>query len=100
MVIIPHSPYSPDLVPCDFLLFSKLILKLKRQHVETVPDIQTGSQTVLDSIKKSDFHGAFGAGKNKGIIVYVPKKTILKEMADKTEYVQPAFIFLPSPGTF
>jgi hypothetical protein len=32
-------------------------------------------------------------GKNDGIAVYVPKETILKEMAAKTEYVKPAFLF-------
>jgi histone-lysine N-methyltransferase SETMAR len=28
MVIIPHSPCSPDLAPCDFALFPKLKMKL------------------------------------------------------------------------
>jgi hypothetical protein len=32
-------------------------------------------------------------GKNNGIAVYVPKETILKEMADKIEQVKPAFLF-------
>jgi hypothetical protein len=30
---------------------------------------------------------------NDGIVVYVPKETILKEMAAKIEEVKPAFIF-------
>jgi hypothetical protein len=43
-------------------------------------------QEVLDSIKENDFHGAFEAwGKNDWITVYVPKETILKEMAANTE---------------
>jgi hypothetical protein len=48
-------------------------------------DIQRELQAVLDSIKKNDFHGAFEVWENDGIAVYVPKKTILKEMAAKTE---------------
>jgi hypothetical protein len=32
-------------------------------------------------------------GKNDGITVYVPKETILKDMAAKIEYVKPAFLF-------
>jgi hypothetical protein len=32
-------------------------------------------------------------GKSDGIVVYIPKETILKEMAAKIEYVKPAFIF-------
>jgi histone-lysine N-methyltransferase SETMAR len=62
MVIVPHPPYSQDLVPCDFALFPKLKIKLKGQRFETVPDIQRESQAVLDSIKENDFHGAFEGG--------------------------------------
>jgi histone-lysine N-methyltransferase SETMAR len=29
MVVIPHTPYSPDLTPCDFFLLPKINLKLK-----------------------------------------------------------------------
>jgi hypothetical protein len=42
-------------------LFSKLKIKLKGWSFETVSDIQTESQAVLDSIKENDFHGAFEA---------------------------------------
>jgi hypothetical protein len=35
-------------------------------------------------------------GKNDGITVYVPKETILKEVAAKIEQVKPAFLFWPS----
>jgi transposase len=54
MVIVPHPPYSPDLVPRDFVLFSKLKKKLKGRHFETVSDIQRESQAVLDCIKEND----------------------------------------------
>jgi hypothetical protein len=50
-----------------------------------VSDIQRESQVVLHSIQDNDFHGAFEAWKNDGIAVYVPKETILKEMAAKIE---------------
>jgi hypothetical protein len=50
-----------------------------------VSDIQRESQAVLDSIHDNDFHGDFGAWKNDGIAVYVPKETILKEMAATIE---------------
>jgi hypothetical protein len=52
-----------------------------------VSDIQRKSQAALDSIKENDFPGAFvlKCGKNDGIAVYVPKETILKEMAAKIE---------------
>jgi histone-lysine N-methyltransferase SETMAR len=82
MVIVPHPPYSPDLVPCDFSLFPKLKIKLKERRFESVSDIQRESQAVLDSIKTNDFHDAFQAWK-KEITVYIPKEIILKEMAAK-----------------
>jgi hypothetical protein len=47
-----------------------------------VTDILRESQAVLDSIKENNFHSA---GENGGITVYVPKETILKEMAAKIE---------------
>jgi hypothetical protein len=63
MVIVSHSPYLPDLAPCDFALFSNLEMKLEGLHFETVSDIQRELQAVLDSVKENDFHGAFEAWK-------------------------------------
>jgi hypothetical protein len=42
---------------------------------------------VLNSIKENYFHGASEAWKkhNIGITIYVPKETVLKEMAAKIE---------------
>jgi transposase len=53
MVIVPHPPYSPDLAPCNFALFTKLEVKLKERRLEIVSDIQRESQAVLDSIKEA-----------------------------------------------
>jgi hypothetical protein len=64
MVIVTHHPYSPDLAPCDFALFPKLKTQLKGRF-ETVSDIQTESQAVLDSIKENDFPGAFEVWKKR-----------------------------------
>jgi hypothetical protein len=70
MVIVPHPPFSPHLVPCDFLLFSKLKMKLKQRHFETVPHVQRESQAVLDNIKDSDFHGALKREKNGSLYTF------------------------------
>jgi hypothetical protein len=86
MVIVPHPRYSLDLAPCcDFALFPKLKMKLKVRRFETVSDIQRESQAVLDNIKENDFHSDLKPGKNDGITVYIPKETVLKEMAAKIE---------------
>jgi hypothetical protein len=65
MVIVSHPPYSPDLAPCDIVLFPKLKLKLKGRHFETVCDIHRELQVVLKSIKENVYHGAFEAWKKR-----------------------------------
>jgi hypothetical protein len=60
-------------------------MKLKGQRFETVSDIQRESQAVLDSIKKMTSTVLLKHGKSDWIAVYVPKETILKEMAAKIE---------------
>jgi hypothetical protein len=60
-------------------------MKLKGRRFETVSDIQRESQAVLDSMKANDFQVPSKCGKNDGIAVYIPKETILKEMAGKIE---------------
>jgi hypothetical protein len=55
MAVVPHPPYSPDLAPCDFFLFSRMKSKLKGRHFQDVTEIQEQSLTVLHSIPKSHF---------------------------------------------
>jgi hypothetical protein len=81
MDIVPHPPYSQDLALCDFALFPKLKMNLKGQHIETVSDIQSELQAVLNSIKENDFHGAFEAWK---LLCMFPRR-LLKGMATKIE---------------
>jgi hypothetical protein len=56
------TPYLPDLASCDFTLFPKLKMKLKKLLLK-VSDIQMDLQAVLNTIKENDFHGAFPAWK-------------------------------------
>jgi hypothetical protein len=60
-------------------------MNLKGQRFETVSDIQRQSQSVLDSIKENDFRGPSEVWEKNEITVYVPKQTILKEMAATIE---------------
>jgi hypothetical protein len=48
-----------DLVPCDFLRFPKIKLKLKRRPFDTTEEIQAESQRVLDTLTEKDFQKAF-----------------------------------------
>jgi hypothetical protein len=45
MAVIPHPPYSPDLAPRDFFLFTKMKLKLKGRLFDTTEKIQVESQS-------------------------------------------------------
>ena len=45
--VLHHPPYSPDLAPCDFCLFSKFKSKLKGHRFGTIEQIQ---KTVTDDL--------------------------------------------------
>ena len=52
---VPQPPYSPDVAPCDFLLFPKL----SGCCYETIEEMKEAVMKVIDTIKEDDFHGAF-----------------------------------------
>ena len=55
LVTVPRPPYSPDFVPCDFLLFPKL----RRCRFETIEEMKEAVTKVIDTLTQEDFHGAF-----------------------------------------
>jgi hypothetical protein len=52
MTVIPQPSYSPDLAPCGFFLFQKMKLKLKGHRFDTIEEIKSESQRVLDTDRK------------------------------------------------
>ena len=52
---VPQPPYSPDLAPCDFLLFPKLI----GCRYKTIEEMKEAVTKVIDTFTQEDFHGAF-----------------------------------------
>ena len=52
---VPQLPYSPDLAPCDFLLFPKL----RGCRYETIEEMKEFATKVIDTITQEDVHGAF-----------------------------------------
>ena len=52
---VPQPPYSPDLAPCDFWLFPKLIVC----RYETIGEMIEAVTKVIDTLTQEDFHGAF-----------------------------------------
>jgi hypothetical protein len=47
--IIPHTPYSLDLAPCEVFLFLKMKLKLKGRHFNSIEEIHTKSKTLTQN---------------------------------------------------
>jgi hypothetical protein len=85
MVIIPHPPYSLDLAPCNFALFPKLKMKLKGRHLEQCLTSKGNHKWYSTALGKMTSAVLLKHGKSDGIAVYIPKETILKEMAAKIE---------------
>ena len=54
-----HSPYSPDLFPCDFWLFPKLKEKLRGYRYETIDEIKEAVSKVIDTLTQEDINGSF-----------------------------------------
>ena len=51
---VPQPPCSPDLVLCDFWLFSKL----GGCRYETIEEMKEAVMKVIDALTQEDFHGA------------------------------------------
>nr|APL98289.1 putative DD34D transposase [Bactrocera tryoni] len=59
ILTINHSPYSPDLAPCDFYLFGKLHLPMKGHWFQDISAIQKATTDILKSIPKNDLKHSF-----------------------------------------
>lgn len=59
MLVVPHPPYSPDIVTCDFFLFPRLKSALKRQRFQVVEEIKTYTATELKAITFEQFQRTF-----------------------------------------
>ena len=54
-----HPPYSPDLAPWDFWLFTKVKIIMKGKSVESVQDIEAATIAQLKTLTKEDFQNCF-----------------------------------------
>ena len=51
--LLPHSPYSPDLFPCDFLLITKMKKHLKGTLSESAEDVCRAFTRAVEDVAKS-----------------------------------------------
>jgi len=59
MVVVPHPPYSPDFASSDIFLFPKLKMKFKGRRFQTLEEIRSDSQAVLNTLRENDFQECF-----------------------------------------
>ena len=52
---VPHTPYSPNLTPCDFWLFPNL----RGCRYETIEEMKEAVMKVIDTLIQEDFIGGF-----------------------------------------
>ena len=50
-----HTPYSPDVAPCDFWLFPKL----RGCRYKAIEEMKEAVTKVIDTLTQEDFDGAF-----------------------------------------
>ena len=70
--VIEHPPYSSDLSPCDYFLFSKLKTAMKGAFYDDVPTIQAAVTQVLKNIPKAEFKKSMDKlvdGSKRGIVL-------------------------------
>jgi len=63
--ILPHPPYSPDLAPCNFYLFSKFKLKLKGHRFRTMENIQKVVFDELHTLTENNFWHCYDEWKKR-----------------------------------
>jgi transposase len=55
ITMLEHPPYSPDLAPSDFFLFTKMKEILKRRHFGDTDDIRSNTAAALKAIPQTSF---------------------------------------------
>jgi hypothetical protein len=53
--VVPHPPYSPDLAPCNLLLFPRLKSTLKEKRFQDFMEMQLNTTQQLQTIPKQAY---------------------------------------------
>ena len=59
MTVIPHPPYSLDVVPCDFFLFHRIKGQMKGKCFADVSEVKKKTLEVLNNINTEEFQKCF-----------------------------------------
>jgi len=59
ITVLEHTPYSPDVAPCDFYLFPKIKSVLKGTHFVSKENVNSKTAEILNSLKQHDLRNCF-----------------------------------------
>ena len=59
ITVLEHSPYSPDLTPCDFCLFPKIKSVLVGTHFVSVENVKAKMVEILSGLTERDLQNCF-----------------------------------------
>ena len=59
MMAFTHPPYSPDLAPCDFFLFSRMKCRMKGKRFADISEVKKKTLEVLNNISTEEFQKCF-----------------------------------------
>lgn len=59
ITVLPHPPYSPDLAPCDFFIFSRMKNQLRGRRFCSAEEVKTAATQALRSIPENAFQDCF-----------------------------------------
>jgi hypothetical protein len=59
VAVLAHTPYSPDLAPCDFFLFPKIKFVLKGTHFVSAEVVKAKTTEHLNNLTENDLHLCF-----------------------------------------
>jgi len=65
ITVLEHSPYSPDLAPCDFFLFPKIKSQLKGTHFESIEVVKRKTAELLKAVTLDELRHCFNQWKTR-----------------------------------
>jgi hypothetical protein len=98
--VFPHPPYSSDLAPCDFLLYSKMKLILKGRLLTALKWSRPNRRSWRRRWREMTSRSASDRGNPTGIAVSMPKRTTSKGMGANWSFGKWLSYGRGIPGTF
>jgi hypothetical protein len=77
---VSQPPYSLDIAPCNFFLFTKVKMLLKRNRFQDAEEIKRNTQSRIWLFQRVSSESTLDNGRTTGTSVLCLKRTVLKEI--------------------